>query len=381
MKQKIFQIAQLVLIKMSSLFVMAFVLFFLLFKGNSESVGYFAGVTTIVAPLVMYCQYRYLEYLSLSDDKGKAFSVSLYASLLSFVILGLVLLLGASFFDVSLKLLGLMLLYKFFEQFADIYIAYLSVTKQMKQAFHAVAIRVGGVVILALIIYFLDFEQNIVLVEYMLWALLFVYGFAFIVNYLQARPAIRILESKAYIVEHYSYGFTSIFVSLNSLMPRYFFIMQGNYSALGIFSIIYLLASNFVNILQYPISLKSTQIKSILDRRNYVLYVGSIACFTMGALVVFVLDFTNYVSIVLGVLFMFMMLLIRGVYFTYSVANNLKHKVNFAVILSAIFATLVIIGLIYYFKTYGLSQAMFYVIFSAFITSSLLARHNKKVGV
>ena len=114
---------------------MAFVLFFLLFKGNSEAVGYFAAVTTIVAPLVMFCQYRYLEFLSLAEqNKFSAFSTALYASLMSYITLGTLLFVFAGFFEIDIKLLALMLLYKLFELFSDIYIAYLSIIKQMKKA-------------------------------------------------------------------------------------------------------------------------------------------------------------------------------------------------------------------------------------------------------
>ncbi|WP_156099027.1 hypothetical protein [Oligella urethralis] len=363
---------------MSSLFLMAFILFYLLFKDGSEAVGYFSGITTTVAPLVMFSQYRFAEYLSLAKEKRLAYQVSLTSSLMTYCLFGSIMFIIAIFFNIDIKLLTLMLLYKFFELYSDIYIAYLSIIKQFKKAFFAVSIRVFSVLVFSIIVFFVEFDSSVALVETILTILFLVYAITFFVNFVHEGPKLQFVGVKGYVVCNYSYALTSIFVSLNSLVPRYFFMFYGNYSGLGVFSIIYLLSSNSVNILQYPISLKSDEIKKVLNKFNLKVFLFSIICLVMCLVLFYLLESFYYFSIVVGVLSMFLMLLLRGVYITYSITNALKHKVNFSVICSALISSLIVYAFIKIQNRYDIMFAIIYVLFSAFITITLLCFYNYK---
>lgn len=381
MKRKVIELSKLILIKMSSLLVMAYCLLYLLLRSGFEAVGVFAAVTAIVAPIVSFSQFRFIEYISLKDNKKNAFSVSLVASLSVFIALAVLCLFLYKILTISLSLLILMILYKFFELFTDIYVSFLSVNRDIKSATEVVISRIILFFILTIGLLFFNFSSNESLVKSLLYCLCVTYSSLSLYNLLKIKISIEPKAVLSYIVENYSYGVMSVLVSLNSLLPRYFFIYNSNYKVLGIFSIIYLVSSNVVNLLQYPISINADKIKIIFDRLNLkILFIIFTIFGSCMLFIEFYSDFNVILFYVVSISAMFSILLFRGFYITYSITNNIKNRISFSIILSSLFAFTLIFASSYLSGSeFTIKDAVLYVLVSSFITIILNSLYNRKL--
>lgn len=381
MKTKILELSKLILIKMSSLFVMAYGLLYLLLRSGFEAVGIFAAVTAVVAPIVSFSQFRFVEYISLKEDKKEAFSVALIASLSIFITIAVLCLFLYKFITISLSLLSLMIFYKFFELFTDIYVSFLSVNQNINAATEVVISRVVLFFIFTIGLLFFDFSNDYSLVRGLLICLCLTYSILSLYNILKIKFIIKFKLVVTYISENYSYGIMSVLVSLNSLLPRYFFIYSNNYKVLGIFSIIYLISSNMVNLLQYPISINAHKIKILFDRLNLkILFYFSLIFLIFLIFLIYYSDLSVFLFYTVSVLAMLSILLLRGFYITYSITNNIKSKISFSIILSSIFAFILIFAFSYLSGSeFTIKDAVLYVLISSFITIILNSLYNREL--
>lgn len=377
-----------IFIKFSSLSIMIFILLYILLSSGLESVGYFSAVTAITAPIAMFCQFRYIEVIGLAaeDKKEWTFFTSIISSLCVFLVISLGIVIFLRFINYqNYYLLILALAYKFFEMFSDSYIAYLSSVKKNKRAFSVVVMRVFLVLVCTAFSWVWKHGD---IVENILWAMLVAYLissiFDFILIYKNANIHVQFIEIWHYICANIGYGFLAVFVSINSLIPRYFFMYAGDYKNLGLFSVLYLCASFPVNVFQFAVSLRATLIKEYLVKNFKIQKLNIILSLFVIISLLFLFKYvvsTSYLYLLLYIVLMFLALMIRGIFITYSISNQLNTYINFVVVASMVACSgcMLLLFMVNWFSSL-LIFGVFYVFLASSLTTFMLIFRNRRVN-
>lgn len=182
----------------------------------------------------------------------------------------------------------------------------------------------------------------------------------------------------AYTRSNYSYGITSMFMSLNTLIPRYFYIVIGDTKGLGFFTILYLFASTAVNVLQYVFSIKANYIEKIYSTNEktikYIIHIVSIL------MLLLFINLNYFILIFLSFILMFLFMTIRGGLITISIVHDKKFKINISMIYGMVIALIFSYSMFYINNnTFDISSSAFYICLSSWITSIILIYNKKRI--
>ena len=89
MNANLYSLMSLVGLKLASIAVPLYSMLYLFLRGDIEKLGYYSSITAILAPVAMFSSFRYIEHISSSADKEKAFIESIASSIIIFFICGL----------------------------------------------------------------------------------------------------------------------------------------------------------------------------------------------------------------------------------------------------------------------------------------------------
>lgn len=373
MKLKILKTLKILIIKFSSVAIMGGIFLFLWIHGGFGGIGEFAAVTAIIAPLGVFSQFRYVEYIALNENKKIALYCSLYSSLIIFLILSFgFLIIQEVFFGFSFLFL-LAIFYKLFEMFFEFQNAYFVSINKISYAIWINIFRIINIVLMYLIYTFFFLEYN---------SLLYCFSFLILSNlilFIFSGVKFFKIDAKtliSYIKLNYSYGFTSMFVSLNSLVPRYFYMAVGDSKGLGIFTIIYLFSSTSVNIFQYLFSVKVKYLEGLYLSKKHT--IKKITLFLILLPLFFIYINESYALIVMSFFLMFVFMLIRGALITVNIVWAEKSKINMSVIIGMVVSFLVILlCILIYQEEINIGLASFYICLSSWVTAMVLL-YNKK---
>lgn len=373
-KSKASEVLRVLIIKFSSIAIMGGIFLFLWFYGGFGGIGDFAAITAIIAPLGVFSQFRYIEYITLAKNKKEGLYFSLYSSLIVFLILSLVfILMQVCFFEFSILYL-LAIIYKVFEMFFEFQNAYFVNIEKISNAIWINLFRILGVILL-FVFYPILFSD----VDYLLFCFLFLITSNMVLSFFSGLEfrKIKLSAIMSYVNSNYSYGFTSMFMSLNSLVPRYFYMFIGDSKGLGIFTVLYLFASTSVNIFQYLFSVKAKYLEKLYSA--HLRNIKKVALVFVFPLIFLFQDFNFYVVVILSFLLMFVFMLIRGAVITVNVVWGKKSLINISMIGGMVLSVVLILGLFFYNnKEFYINNAALYVCLSSLITSYFLLCSSKR---
>lgn len=386
MINKVKSVALLILIRASSMLSMALAMLVIWWKSGIEYVGIFSAVTAIITPIIAFSQYRYVEYISLQEDKFTAFLRALLSSsftyiLLSFIILSVyIAIYGNSTFVI------LMCIYKLFELFTDIYVAYLSVIQQKNKLQIVILRRVVSILLGFFMLIILNNNFSIGIFTYIPVILSTVFVFFSLLEIFEISKDYSKISFKQvylYIVNNISYAISSVAVSFNSLLPRYFFVLTGDNKALGMYSLIYLFSANLVTLLQYPISIKAKRIaKFFIDKdRFFILFNSGLISLTFTICFFYNNNYEhNYILYISFGLLILVALTIRAMALSTLVVFEAKSKVIKSLILSSLISLLVILMLNFLqVRQFSLNDAILYTVMSGGICTYLTYFYLKQI--
>lgn len=370
---------QILFLKFSSLLIMSLIFLFLWVQMGVQGIGEFATYATILAPIVMFSQFRYIEYINIvniKEDKEKRFLQSLFASGMVVLLLLGILFIFYLMTHQPIKILVVAGLYKVFELFSDIYISFLVSIKELRNAFFVIFKRLFLILSGLIFFYFKQFSLNPI--EFVFYLLLGVYFTFFVIDVVIEKrrfnegPDIKNITD--YIKDNFLYGFNSLLISINSLVPRYFFIFFNDKKGLGIFTIVYLLASTTTTLMQFLISVKVSLIEKFIDTRfNQYLLINLIIVGLCFGFYIFINELSdNYFLFGLSFVVMLISLLLRGVNLTASFSKKMKNVINIALILPMILVSLLLVFLCFYYREFAFKFSILYVFTSALMTSMIL---------
>ena len=362
---------------------MASIFLFLWIKLGIAGIGEFATYATILAPIVMFSQFRYIEYINSANTYQDKVNRFFNALLSSQTVLSVLLIILYVFFALTYESILIILfagLYKFFELFTDIYVAFLVSVEDVRKAFKVVFLRLFFITTSLVILFFIDLNINLILSVYCL--LFIVYCLCFFYDSLIFSKIKSSENSKIfiYIKNNFLYGFNSLLISLNSLAPRYFFIYFNDKNGLGLFTIVYLMASTSTTLMQFLISTKVRFIEDFINKnyKKYFIINFFIALFCIVSyLLISVVESKLYLFI-FYYLIMLISLLLRGVNLTAAVSKNMKYIMNFSLIFPVFAVSLFLVGWCYFFNTFNLQLAILYVFLSSIITSFTIVYFIKR---
>ena len=367
MKKKLIQVLEILLIKFSSVAIMGLIFLYLWINDGFEGVGEFAALMAIIAPIGVFSQFRYIEFISIAENKENAFKISYTSSLIVFTFFISIFLLFVFISGWGLYLYILAILYKYQEMYFEFKNAYSVSLNDRINALRMNALRIVGVFLLFLLDYSIGIDN------YLLFAFLFLnfYNFIVIIFNKFDFSSIDLRSSLGYVKDNYYYGISSMLISLNSLIPRYFFIYLGDKKSLGIFTIIYLVSSTSVNLFQYLFSVKSELVFNIVINKSKIIKFLLVSLLPLAFFMLFMVD--QYLVLFSSFFLMFIFMLIRGLIITSSVVYGLKSKINYSVILGMILSIILsFLSYIFNSEFLNFSVASFYVVLSSCITSFIL---------
>lgn len=390
----LFGFISLAAIKFTSLLLMAYVLFFLFFFGGLSQVGIYSAITAVTAPLAMFCSFRYVEWIALHENKSYGFSLSVSAASVIYMLLAI-----PSFFVMQLfvddwRLLFLLFIYKLIEMICEFYMALLASRGEVYASAISVCARFILVAVLSLTGVALGFEDGLWII---IGALLISYAIVFI--FLDMPRLMKendfiicdIASLFSYVVSNFRYGLLGAAVSVNSVLPRYFFTYLGDMKVLGLFSLVYQVAATVVNVAQYPVSIGASHIKAYFQE-NYRFFrfsIVAVAVFALAILSVCTLPslnqhnwiggkFYNYLVLALCAGAMFIFLMYRGILFSVAIASGGAKHLQWLVLVAGGFALLTM-SVVWYLSLVSSSFLIgcLYVSFSSFFSALLVFREIK----
>lgn len=368
---------------------MVYSLGYLALAGGLQAVGEFSAVMSVLSPIAMFSVFRYVESIGVSEDKADAFSTSLCASLTIYLLGAIFLFLPMVFFmDFGLEkeIIFTLIFFKALEMLNDHGNAYLTSSGQTFLATTSNIIKLFGVVALSLFFgfileyspvitislsLFLSFFLAIIFFDSMLWVSKVRFG---------GRDGRRL---SGYILENYQYGFVSLLASVNSNVPRYFLMTFSSLEVLGLFSLIYLVASASVNVLQYLVSVKIDIIRVFLLHYRAAFSLSFVVCLALfsilglGLLCAPSVPYGSpfyYPYLAFMAFYMFFFLFVRGVLVSVWVFKSAGMELNFYFAASTLCASgITYLGLTFY-PAGAFHFAVVYVAFSAILFSLTLFR-------
>lgn len=330
-----------------------------------DLIGEYSALTSIMAPIVTFSLYKYLELMNITHKDKKFFFVSevLPSTIITFVCGGVL----VQFLNIFLKIFDpyvflIFFLVKYLDLRFELVVGYFSSYKNYKYVLKQNIFRISFFWATGLYFYLNGYEIN-------LKQTLFIYLFSQLPVYLyevyNVRPKFNYNLIVEYLVVSFKYGVLNTVVSLNSLVPRYFIMYFGDKKSLGIYTILHLFSSNFVNIMQYPLSI-------YCDKMNRRIGFDVGLKLILPIFLVFIMGFfllsldENYLTLFLFFVLVLVSFLIRGVFVTISVVRNVD--LNFYMILSIVISYPLIYVLItlFQFNNFILLGCL-YILFSNFI--------------
>lgn len=364
--------------------MMAFLMLFLLLYGGAKSLGIYAAITAITAPISMFCVFRYIESIALSQSKSKSFLTSLSAAIMLYIVM------APPIFYLIRDNIGdyfsafILFLFKPLEMIHDFYIVYLSSEKLYKKAILSMSAKF----IVFLVICVLGFF-------YLHWSVIHVVCLALFLSYFSILlildiPYIRkvkiehvgLLDIHRYVIENVRHGIANAMISINSVMPRYFFMFVGDLKMLGIFTFIYQMSATCVNVIQYPMSIRANDISNFIFKKYY--FVNGFFKISLIFVLLYIFSL-NYILhngddklilfFLLFIFISFVMMLLRGALFSSLIAIKKDKVMNKYIFLSGVFSLICVVIFKYSILSYDvLSIACIYVVLSVSISSMLALR-------
>ncbi|WP_180046475.1 hypothetical protein [Acinetobacter sp. YH12117] len=340
-------IFKLVSTKLLSISAVISVFIYLYLLNGFELIGEYSALTAVVAPLVTFSLYKYLELINIACNDNKKFFLQeiLPSTVITYLFGCLFLILINYFLEIFDQRVFLIFIFiKYLDLRFELSIGFFSSKKNFSYVLKQNFIRIFMFWFVALIFFLSNFsiDLELALVVYLISQLpIFLYEFFLI------REKYNLCLVRKYIISNFKYGVLNTVVSLNSIVPRYLIMYFGDNKSLGIYTILHLFSSNFVNVLQHPLSVYCEKInqKIDLDLRNKLIFPGFSLFFSGFILVWFDEDYFLLFIFFILVLASF---LIRGVFITISVVRNVN--LNFFMILSIVFSAVFICLYVYMFN-------------------------------
>ena len=343
-------------------------LLFIWWQGNIEEVGIFSGITAVVTPIIAFSQYRYVEYLSKNKNKHLALSTIISSSSVTFILVVSIVASIYIYIYGNFITVVLMCLYKYFEMLTDIYIAYLSIKKNNHMIKRMVVTRLSIIIVGFLFLLFLNIWYSINIIFSISLLLCLVFAILFILDFSKAVFKFNSKDNLYYIKNNIGYAFSSLTISLNSLLPRYLFIYTEDDKTLGIYSIIYLFSANLVTLVQYPISIYASYFNNFASKNQLpILLVSLLVALVVSPSLYFFDDYDYYFYIV-SMILIFISLLLRAVLITSIVFIELNLKVLKILMMSlAVSFTVIIVINSNRTNSFKLEDGIYYTIISGCI--------------
>ncbi|WAT83479.1 hypothetical protein [Delftia acidovorans] len=372
------------LAKAGGLFIAFYSIVFISIQGGVSELGKFSAVTSILAPLVMFVTFRYVEFINAAADKFKAFSEifwvggCLYA--IAAVLVGLFLWVYDSM-GIAFYIFALVAIYKIFELFNDLLTTTLFAVGQKRLAISVIAAKVLAIVVLSIVWHWL---VGLSALNTMCAALVSGFIGCFLLIDLPICVRYHLMhktnfsEMMNFIKKNIGLGFFNLLISLNSTLPRYYILYFGDFYQLGLYTLIYQISATAVNIVQYPISVKVEAIAKIFRVRPGVewrLFLGQffgVALLLAGG---FLSQSLPIVYAGLASLAMFVGLSIRGIFITaclgLGVVRDYVQTLVISILAGVVF--LAVFELIH-FDGSRLLLSFIYVLISSAVTSLILIK-------
>lgn len=348
---------------------MSISLLFIWWQGSLEEVGVFSGITAIVTPIISFSHYRYVEYLSTSKNKHLALSTTISSSLSTYIVIVIIIApvyiyIYGSFFTVLL-----MCVYKCFEMLTDIYIAYLSITKNNLVIKKIVFTRLICIFIGFSCLVVLSFNYNIDILFCVALLLSMIFAFLFIFDFRKVGFIYDRKKTLKYVHNNVSYGLSSLTISINSLLPRYFFIYTGDNNTLGIYSIVYLFSANLVTLIQYPISIYASHFNNLVSKNNFLLIVVSLVVAFIISPSLYFFESYDYFFYIFSMILIFVSLILRAILITSVVFLDLNLKVVKILLISLTISFIIIFAInSVTLDSFKLEDGIYYTILSSCVT-------------
>lgn len=261
---------KLLFIKLSSLLIMAYSLIFLAFFGGLEVVGEFSALTALVAPFSMFAAFRYIEFISKSEDREAAFILASSTSLFVYGIFLLPVVLYLGWRDRLSWLFFVFIFQRALELLSDHFIAFYSSSKLYEKAIFSLLLKIVIVVFSSLFLLFaLEFDPfESAILSLVIAFVVGVFGFDLPGYYSAFLSRFSVREKVSYFIENFHLGVMSFVVSLNSVAPRYFLMGVGDYKFLGFFTLLYQISATVVNVFQFAISVNVRYFSDFVGRHN-----------------------------------------------------------------------------------------------------------------
>lgn len=378
------------LVKLLTLMLMGYVVFFVLFFGGAYQVGVFASVASFFAPLVMFSNFRYVEYISCSDSVKKATLTALITSIFVFLSAVICFFVVKSKFgifpEVSDSLFFVFVIYKILEQTADFFSTAFIVKKHLKFVAALAVLRFFLFFVLSLLLNVFFGESDFLICVVV--ALVFSYFICFVIDVIffvsdYDGGVINFFEIFEYVSNNFGYGFLSMAISFNSSLPRYFLNYTGKMEILGIFSVVYQIAATVVNVFQQAVGIHGRRVSVFLKENLFLLYGSGVALFCFYGLFLLKMKglvlFDDLIAHVLNGVFCFFMiaaLLLRGWSLTAAVIVGGRGLQKF-VFLSSVFSILSLsYAKVFFLGWSDLSLSYSFVVFSSLGTFFLILRYQ-----
>jgi hypothetical protein len=365
---KLVKFFSLILVRAASMIAMSASLLFIWWQGSIEEVGIFSGITAVITPIVSLSHYRYVEYISTSKSKLLALSTAISSSVSTYIVISLIVVPIFIYIYGNTLTIALIWFYKLFELITDIYIAYLSVIGKEKTIKIMILQRLLLLVIGFSCLTVINNIYNINLLLYIAFLLCLVFTFSFLFDFRKVNFKYKFKDALNYTNDNIGYGLSSLTISINSLLPRYLYIYTGDNKTLGIYSIIYLLSANLVNLIQYPISIYATRFNDFVSKNKLKIITLSLTiCFAISP-ILYVFESYNYIFYMFSMSLIFLSLLLRAMLITSLVVMNLKIKVLKVLVMSLSFSFIgIIIIRLSLGDSFRLEDGIFYTILSGCI--------------
>lgn len=363
------------LIKGASLAITAYSMVFLLVLGGAESVGFLATVTAFTAPIFMFSNFRHVEHISLSSEVRESTALSYRVSAILAIFFLVVFAVFAFLFEFTPgghAFFLMILVSKIFEQFLDFSAVYLIKTGSRDLAARSAFVRMFVLFFFTVTFFFLDLN---LLINTSL-SLLLAYVSSVLVE-IRALDYLRLKKSAgemlSYSINNYKYALLNVFISVNSMIPRYMLIAFSDASTVGRFSLLYQIAATLVNLFQYAVSVNSNAVLKIVESKKKLFGIGALGLL-LFSLLLYVCYFFYHAQIsvsvwyFLSVLLMFLALFLRGVLLVALIARSVANIFGMVFFSSLVSFFLVIGFFIFEINAVELMSAILFVVFSSMMT-------------
>jgi len=373
-------------VKFSSVLYSTYIIFYLYYFGNLTEVGLYSSAISIISPIIMISSLRYIEAIAISANKIKLLKLISISSAVLYTLLSLMVLIILFFTrdESYLLLLLALIVVKYLELKVDILCAFI-ISKNEKITFFSL-LRLAVLILNSIFLIKLNYgfsSLNIIILSILISniTILIIYKSN---NEKSDNTKVIFTELYGFIKNNIKFGYTNLFLSINSNIPKYYMIFLNEFELLGAYTILYLISATSVNILQNPISHTIDKLQYFIQREIVLLH-NILNLFTLIWIITIyfliqnniiftqinkLFDYVILIIIIIIILSIFM--LIRGTLISLSIARAINNT-NYYVILS-ILISLIFCGVFIFIagNKFIIINGLTYIIFSSFITSKFI---------